>query len=408
MDISRRGLLGTAAVAAAAPSLVRAQAAPALKIGVLTDMSGPYKDLAGPVAVQCVTQALEDFGIGGKNLRVEVLTADHQNKADVGATVARTWCDRDGVDLILEVANSGVGLAVAGVAKEKNKVYVNTGAATSDLTGVQCNANTLHWVYDTYMLAKSTGGAMVKNGGDSWYFITADYNFGHALTRDTTGFITAAGGKVVGETAYPFPTTTDFSSQLLQASSSGAKVIGLSSAGTDTTNQIKQAKEFGITQRGIKLAGLLVFISDVHALGLETAQGLVVTNSFYWDGNDRTRAFSERLKPKAPSVRPTMVQAGVYSATLHYLKVAQAMGAAEAKKDGAATVARMKAMPTEDDCFGAGQIRSDGRVIHPSFLWEVKSPADSKGPWDYYKLLATTPADQAFRPLADGKCPLVT
>ena len=408
MTLTRRGLIGTAATVAAVPGLSRAQAAPALKIGVLTDMSGPYKDLAGPVAVQCVTQALEDFGIGGKNLRVEVLTADHQNKADIGATVARAWFDRDGVDLIVEVANSAVGLAVAGVAKEKNKVYVNTGAATSDLTGAQCNANTIHWVYDTYMLAKSTGGAMVKSGGDTWYFITADYNFGHALTRDTTGFINAAGGKVIGEVTYPFPTTTDFSSQLLQASSSGAKVIGLSSAGTDTSNQIKQAKEFGIAQRGIKIAGLLVFISDVHALGLETAQGLVVTNSFYWDGNDRTRAFSERLKPKAPGVRPTMVQAGVYSATLHYLKVAEAMGTAEAKKDGAATVARMKAMPTDDDCFGAGSIRADGRVIHPSYLWEVKAPAASKYPWDYYKPLASTPADQAFRPLADGKCSLVT
>jgi branched-chain amino acid transport system substrate-binding protein len=408
MSISRRGLLGAAAIAAAAPGIGRAQAATTLRIGVLTDMSGPYKDLAGPVAVQCVTQALEDYGVSGKGMRVEVLTADHQNKADVGATIARAWADRDGVDLILEVANSGVGLAVAGVAKEKNKVYINTGAATSDLTGVQCNANTLHWVYDTYMLAKSTGAAMVKAGGNSWYFITADYAFGHAMTRDTTGFITAAGGKVLGETDYPFPATTDFSSQLLQASSSGAKVIGLSSAGTDTTNQIKQATEFGLTDRGIKLAGLLVFISDVHALGLETAQGLVVTNSFYWDGNDRTRAFSERLKPKAPTVRPTMVQAGVYSATLHYLKTAQEMGIAEAKKDGAATVVRMKSMPTDDDCFGAGKIRVDGRVIHPSFLWEVKTPSASKYPWDYYTLLATTPADQAFRPLADGKCSLAT
>ena len=408
MDLTRRGLIGTAALAAGVPGALRAQAAPTLKIGVLTDMSGPYKDLAGPVAVQCLNQALEDFGVSGKGMRVEVLTGDHQNKADVGATIARAWCDRDGVDIIMEVANSGVALAVAGVAKEKNKVYINTGAATSDLTGLQCNANTIHWVYDTYMLAKSTGGAMVKAGGDSWYFITADYAFGHALTRDTTGFIDAAHGKVVGETAYPFPTTTDFSSQLLQASSSGAKVIGLSSAGTDTINQIKQAKEFGITDRGIKLAGLLVFISDVHALGLETAQGLVVTNSFYWDANDRTRAFSERLKPKAPTVRPTMVQAGVYSGALHYLKTAQAMGVAEAKKDGAATVARMKAMPTEDDCFGAGSIRADGRVIHPSYLCEVKAPSASKYPWDYYKILATTPADQAFRPLADGKCSIVT
>ena len=408
MAISRRDLLGAAAIGAAAPVFARAQAAPVLKIGVLTDMSGPYKDLAGPVAVQCVNQALEDFGVAGKGIKVEVVVADHQNKPDIATGIARSWFDRDGVDLLTEVANSGVGLAIAGVAKEKNKVYVNTGAATSDLTGVQCNANTIHWVYDTYMLAKSTGGAMVKAGGDSWYFITADYAFGHAMTRDTTGFITTAGGKVLGDLPYAFPGTTDFSSQLLQAQTSGAKVIGLSSAGTDTINQIKQAKEFGIGERGIKLAGLLVFISDVHAIGLDTAQGLVVTNSFYWDANPRTRAFSERLKPKAPAVRPTMVQAGVYSSTLHYLKTAVAMGIAEAKKDGAVTVSRMKAMPTEDDCFGAGTIRVDGRCIHPSYLYQVKSPAESKYPWDYYKLLATTPADQAFRPLADGKCSLVT
>ena len=408
MPINRRHLLAASAASAAIPLLGRAQASPALKIGVLTDMSGPYKDLAGPVAVQCVNQALEDFGAAGKGMKVEVVVADHQNKPDVGAGIARSWFDRDGVDLVTEVANSGVALAVAGVAKEKNKVYINSGAATSDLTGAQCNANTIHWVYDTYMLAKSTGGAMVKAGGDTWFFITADYAFGHAMTRDTTGFITAAGGKVLGDLAYAFPGTTDFSSQLLQAQASGAKVIGLSSAGTDTINQIKQAKEFGLTDRGVKLAGLLVFISDVHAIGLETAQGLVVTNSFYWDANDRTRAFSERLKPKAPTVRPTMVQAGVYSSTLHYLKAAMAMGVAEAKKDGAATVARMKSMPTEDDCFGAGSVRADGRCIHPSFLYQVKAPADSKYPWDYYKLLATTPADQAFRPLAEGKCSLAT
>ena len=407
MQIDRRGLL-TAAAAAALPTMGRAQAAPVLKIGVLTDMSGPYKDLAGPVAVQCAMQALEDYGTAAKGLKVEIVVADHQNKADIGTSVARSWFDRDGVDLLLEVANSGVGLAVAGVAREKNKVYINTGAATSDLTGAQCNANTIHWVYDTYMLAKSTGGAMVKAGGSTWYFITADYAFGHAMTRDTTGFIDAAGGKVLGDLNYAFPGTTDFSSQLLQAQASGAKVIGLSSAGSDTINQIKQAREFGLAERGVKLAGLLVFISDVHALGLDTAQGLVVTNSFYWDANARTRAFSERLKPKAPTVRPTMVQAGVYAGLLHYLKAAEAMGVAEAKKDGAATVAKMKTIPTEDDCFGAGSIRVDGRCIHPSYLFQVKTPAESKYPWDYYKLLATTPADQAFRPLADGKCKLVT
>ena len=404
--IARRTLLAASA-AAALPVLGRAQAAPVLKIGVLTDMSGPYKALAGPVAVEAAKLALIDYGAAAKGIKVEIVVADHQNKADIGAGVARQWFDRDGVDIILEVANSAVGLAVAGVAKEKNKVYINSGAATSDLTGAQCNANTLHWTYDTYMLAKSTGGAMVKAGGSSWYFITADYAFGHAMTRDTTGFITAAGGKVVGEVAYPFPGSTDFSSQLLQATTSGAKVVGLSSAGTDTINQIKQAREFGLASQGIKLAGLLVFICDVHALGLETAQGLVVTNSFYWDGNDRARAFSNRLAPMAPGVRPTMVQAGVYSSALHYLKTVQAMGVAEAKKDGAATVARMKTMPTEDDAFGAGTIRADGRVIHPSYLWEVKSPAESKGPWDYYKPLATTAAAEAFRPLDKGSCPLV-
>ena len=404
--IARRTLLAATA-AASLPVLGRAQAAPVLKIGVLTDMSGPYKALAGPVAVEAAKLALEDYGTAAKGITVEILVADHQNKADIGAGVARQWFDRDGVDIIVEVANSAVALAVAGVAKEKNKVYINSGAATSDLTGAQCNANTIHWAYDTYMLAKSTGGAMVKAGGDSWYFITADYAFGHALTRDTTGFITAAGGKVVGEVAYPFPGSTDFSSQLLQATTSGAKVVGLSSAGTDTINQIKQAREFGLAAQGIKLAGLLVFICDIHALGLETAQGLVVTNSFYWDGNDRARAFASRLLPKAPGVRPTMVQAGVYSSTLHYLKTVAAMGAAEAKKDGAATVARMKTIPTEDDAFGPGQIRADGRVIHPSFLWQVKTPAESKGPWDYYKPLATTPAAEAFRPLDKGGCALV-
>jgi branched-chain amino acid transport system substrate-binding protein len=404
--IARRTLLAATA-AASLPVLGRAQAAPALKIGVLTDMSGPYKALAGPVAVEAAKLALEDYGIAAKGITAEILVADHQNKADIGASVAREWFDRDAVDVILEVANSGVALAVAGVAKEKNKVYLNSGAATSDLTGAQCNANTIHWAYDTYMLAKSTGGAMVKAGGTSWFFITADYAFGHALTRDTTGFIVAAGGKVLGDIAYPFPGSSDFSSQLLQATTSGAKVVGLSSAGTDTINQIKQAREFGLAAQGIKLAGLLVFICDIHALGLDTAQGLVVTNSFYWDGNDRARAFSGRMLKKAPGVRPTMVQAGVYSSALHYLKTVTAMGVAEAKKDGVATVARMKTIPTDDDAFGPGLIRIDGRVIHPSFLWEVKTPAESKGPWDYYKPLATTPAAEAFRPLDKGGCSLV-
>ncbi len=411
MTISRRGIIGSAAAIPAAGALIgtastgaRAQAANTLRIGVLTDLSGPYQDLAGPLAVKAAQQALEDFGVAGKGWQVEVLQADHQNKADIGAGQARAWYDQSGVDAIVEVANSAVALAVAGVAKDKNKVYLNSGAATSDLTAAACNANTIHWAYDTYMLAKSTGGALVKAGGDSWFFITADYAFGNALQRDVTGFVTSAGGKVVGGVKYPFPGTTDFSSFLLQAQSSGAKILGLANAGTDTINTIKQAQEFGIK---MKLAGLLLFLSDVHSLGLQVAQGIILTDSFYWDGNDRARKFSERLRPKAPTQRPTMVQAGVYSSVLHYLKAAQDMGIAQAKLDGAATIAKMKSMPTDDDAFGPGSIRPDGRKLHPAYLWEVKKPSESKGPYDYYKALATTPAEDAFRPLDKGGCSLV-
>jgi branched-chain amino acid transport system substrate-binding protein len=408
MNLSRRaitlGSLASGAALAVPLRAGRAQGVPTLKIGCLTDMSGPYKDLAGPGAFAAANQALEEFGVSGKGFAVEVIVADHLNKPDVGTTIARQWFDRDGVDAIVEVANSGVALAVAGVAREKNKVYLNSGAATSDLTAAACNANTIHWAYDTYMLAQSTGAAMVKSGGDSWYFITADYAFGKALQRDTTEFVTGAGGKVLGSVTYPFPGTADFSSYLLQAQSSGAKVLGIANAGTDTINTIKQAKEFGITMR---LAGLLMFLTDVHSLGLDVAQGIALTDSFYWDMNDRARAFSDRFTAKVKNVRPTMVQAGVYSSTLHYLKAATAMGIAQAKVDGAATIARMKAMPTDDDCFGPGLIREDGRKIHPSYLWEVKKPSESKGPWDYYKPVASTPADKAFRPLDKGGCPLV-
>jgi branched-chain amino acid transport system substrate-binding protein len=406
MKLSRRDIsLGGLALAATAPlRSARSQGAPGLKIGCLTDMSGPYKDLAGPGAVSAAHQALEEFGVSGKGFTAEVLVADHLNKPDVGTTIARQWFDRDGVDLIVEVANSGVALAVANVAKEKNKVYINSGAATSDLTGTACNANTIHWAYDTYMLAQSTGSAMVKSGGDSWYFITADYAFGKALQRDTTDFVTGAGGKVVGGVTYPFPGTSDFSSYLLQAQSSGAKVLGIANAGADTINTIKQAKEFGIKMR---LAGLLLFLTDVHSLGLDVAQGIAFTDSFYWDMNPRARAFSDRFIARFKDARPTMVHAGVYSSTLHYLKTATAMGIAQAKVDGAATVARMKAMPTDDDCFGPGSIRIDGRKIHPSYLWEVKKPSESKGVWDYCKPVASTPADKAFRPLDKGGCPSV-
>jgi branched-chain amino acid transport system substrate-binding protein len=304
------------------------------------------------------------------------------------------------------VPTSSVALAVQSVVREKNKVYLNSGAASSDLTGVACSPNFIHWTYDTFMLAKSTGGAMVKAGGDTWYFLTADYAFGKQLQADTTALVNASGGKVLGSVQYPFPGTTDFSSFLVQAQSSRAKVIGLCNAGGDTVNSIKQINEFGIN-RSMKVAALLMFITDVHALGLDTAAGLNLTESFYWDLNDQTRAFTNRVKPKTPNNWPNMVHAGCYSATLHYLKAAHDMGAAEAKKDGVATVNRMKAMPVEDDCFGKTKIREDGRNLTPSFLFEVKKPSESKGPWDYFKLVASTPGDDAYRPLADGHCSFI-
>ena len=402
----RRSLLAGAAALAGGGLAVPARAqSKVIKIGVLTDLAGLYQDIVGPVAVEAAKLAVDDHGMAAKGYTVEVIVADHQNKADVGAGIARQWYDRDGVDVIVEGGSSGVALAVSGVAKEKNKAYLTSGPASSDLTGKACNANTVHWAYDTYMLGRSTGGALVGAGGDSWFFITADYAFGHALQRDVSSFVTAAGGKVLGSIATPFPATTDFSSFLLQAKASGAKVIGLANAGGDTINCIKQAKEFGITQI---LGGLLVFISDIHSLGLDVAQGLACTESFYWDLNDRTRAFSARLRKRVPERRAGMAQAGPYSAVTHYLKGVDAMGVAEIKKDGAATIARLKAMPTDDDCFGAGTIRQDGRKMHPSYLFQVKKPSESKFPWDYYKTLATTPAEQAFRPLKDGGCPLVT
>jgi len=406
MDISRRTLLAGSAIGLGLPRRARAEGQ-SIKIGVLTDLSGPYKDIAGPGSIASAKLAAEEFLGGGRDFTIEVISADHQDKPDIAVAIARQWCDRDGVDLLIDLVNSGTGLAVANVAKEKNKAYINTSAASSELTGTQCNACTIHWTYDTYMLARSTGGAMAAAGGDTWYFITADYTFGKTLQRETTAFVTEAKGKILGSTAYPFPTTTDFSSFLLQGQASGAKVIGLASAGADTINQIKQAHEFGLTQSGIKLAGLLVFITDVHAMGLEIAQGLVVTESYYWDQNDGTRAFADRYAGRMPGMRPSMAHAGVYAGTLHYLKAVADMGVAAAKMDGAATVAHMKAMPTDDICFGKGLIRVDGRKIHPSYLYEVKKPSESKGPWDYYKLLATTPADQAFRPLDKGGCPLV-
>ena len=401
--IRRRALLAASAAAVATPR-ARAQGATIL-LGVLNDTSGPYRDTGGQTSVACVRQAVQDFGDHG--FKVEVISADHQNKPDIGAGIARAWFDRDGVDAIIDVPTSSVALAVNSVIREKNKVFLNSGAGTADLTGAQCSPNTVHWTYDTYMQARSTGGAMARAGGDSWYFITADYVFGQQLARDTGRFVLQAGGKVLGSSPYPFPGTSDFSSFLLQAQASGAKVLGLANAGADTTNAIKQAVEFGLTSQ-MKIAALLMFISDVNGLGLQTAQGLVLTESFYWDLNERTRAFTARVKPKTPDNWPGMDHAGCYAATLHYLKAVADLGAAAAKADGRAAVDRMKAMPTDDDAFGHGAIRSDGRGMHPSYLFQVKTPEESKAKWDYYKLVATTPADEAFRPLSEGGCKMVT
>jgi len=409
MSLSRRDIMAGSTGAAAFGALpyrsAKAQAANTIKIGVLNDMSGMYRDISGMSSVVCARAAVQEFA--GRGFNVEVLAADHQNRADVGVNIARQWIDREGVDVLLDVTTSSVALAVSDICREKNKVHINCSAATSDLTGARCNANTVHWTYDTWMCAKSTGGAMVRAGGDSWFFITADYAFGHALERDTGNFIRAAGGRVLGQVRTPFPGTTDFSSFLVQAQASRAKVIGFANAGSDTTNCVKQAAEFGITRRGIKLASLLMFINDVHALGLQTAQGLVLTETFYWDLNDATRRFTNKVRSAMSPNMPAMTHAGTYAGALHYLKAVADMGPAAAKADGAAAVARMKAIPTDDDCFGKGSIRADGRKLHPAYLFEVKAPSESSGPWDYYKLLQTTPGDEAFRPVSEGACPLI-
>ena len=373
-----------------------------IKIGVLNDQSGTYADLAGPGSVVAARMAVEDFGAAAKGMKVEILSADHQNKPDVGSNIARQWYDVDKVDLILDVPTSSVVLAVNQIAREKNKALIVSTGATSDLTGKACSPNAIHWTYDTWALANGTGSAIVKTGGDSWFFLTADYAFGHALERDTEAVVLKNGGKVLGKVRHPFP-TADFSSFLLQAQASKAKIIGLANAGADTTNAIKQGAEFGIVKGGQQFAGLLVFLTDVHALGLEKAQGLVLTEAFYWDLNDKTRAWSKRFAERHHGAMPTMVQAGVYSATLHYLKAVEALKS----DDGPKVIAKMKEMPTDDPLFGKGTVRADGRKIHPMYLFEVKKPAESKGPWDYYKLRATIPADQAFRPLDQGDCPLV-
>jgi branched-chain amino acid transport system substrate-binding protein len=375
-----------------------------IKIGVMNDMSGTYADLAGPGSVLAARLAIEDLGDLLKGIKVEVVGADHQNKPDVGSNIVRQWIDVDKVDVIVDVPTSSVALAVNEIVKEKNRVFLVSGAASSDLTGAKCTPNTVHWTYDTWALANGTGNAIVKTGGDSWFFLTADYAFGHALERDTAAVVTKNGGKVVGQVRHPFP-GQDFSSFLLQAQASKAKIIGLANAGADTTNAIKQAAEFGIVQKGQNLAGLLVFLTDVHSLGLKTAQGLIFTEAWYWDMNDANRAFAKRFSAANRGIHPSMVHAGVYSAVQHYLKSVVAL---KNDTDGKAVVEHMKKNPTKDALFGEGTIRADGRKLHPMYLFEVKKPEESKGPWDYYKLRATIPANEAFRPLSEGKCPLVS
>jgi branched-chain amino acid transport system substrate-binding protein len=373
-----------------------------VKIGVLNE-SGPYAAIAGTGSRVAALMAVEDFGAVAKGMHVEIVFGDHQNKPDVGAQIARQWYGAEKVDVIVDVPTSSVSLAVSQVAREKGKALFVSSGATSDLTGTACSPNTIHWTYDTWALAHSTGKALVKSGADTWFFITANYAFGEVMERDTEAVVRENGGKVIGKVRHPWPTTSDFSSFLLEAQTSQARVIGLANAGRDMINTIEQGTRLGIVQGGQQFAGLLVFLSDVHGLGLNKAQGLILSESFYWDLNDQTRAWSTRFARRHWGAMPTMAQAGVYSAVLHYLKAVEALKG----DDGTRVITKMKAMPTDDPLFGKGTIRQDGRKIHPMYLFEVKRPAESKGPWDLYKLRATIPADEAFRPMGQGDCPLV-
>ena len=372
-----------------------------IKVGVLNDQSGVYADIAGTASVWMARKAVEDFGAAAKGMKVEIIGGDHQNKPDIGLSIARQWYDVDKVDAIAGVPTSSVALAINELTRDKNKVFLAVGPATSDLTGKACSPNTVHWIYDTWALANGTGNAIVKRGGDTWFFLTADYAFGYALERDTEAVVVKSGGKVLGKVRHPFP-GTDFSSFLLQAKASKAKIIGLANAGGDTINSIKQASEFGIVEGGQKLAGLLIFINDIHALGLKTAQGLIFTDPWYWDQNDTNRAFAREYFA-ALGRMPGYTVVGVYSAVIHYLRAVEALGS---HADGKAVIAKMKELPTEDRLMGKGNVRVDGRKIHPMYLFEVKTPEESKAPWDYYKQLATIPAEEAWRPLDQSECPL--
>src|SRR6266700_3739169 len=402
MKLSIAALVLTTSLVIAGGALAQGKLDKVVKVGSLGDQSGLYADIGGPGSSVAAQMAIEDSGLLAKGWKIDLISADHQNKPDVGTNIGKQWIDVEKVDVFVDLASSGVGLAIANLAKEKNVVNLNSGSASSDLTGAQCSPNTIHWVYDTWMLANGTGKALVKSGGDTWFFLTADYAFGHTLEHDVEAVVLENGGKVLGKIRHPFP-TSDFTSFLLQAQASQSKIIGLANGGKDTTNAIEQGTRLGIVQGGQHFAGLLVYLTDVHGLGLNKAQGLMLSESFYWDLDEQTRAWSTRFARRHWGAMPTMAQAGVYAAVLHYLKAVEALKS----DDGTRVIAKMKALPTDDPLFGKGSIRQDGRKIHPMYLFEVKKPSESKREWDYYKLRATIPADQAFRPLGQGDCPLI-
>lgn len=403
MSPTRRGLVGSALALTSVPLIkVRAQSKPTISVGVLTDLSGTYRDNTGPTSIACAQQAIAEIAGTAPGFEVAFRSADHQNKPDVASSIARQWFD-EGVDAIIDVPTSSVALAVSQIAKEKDKIMLNASAAAMEITAGQCSPNTIVWSFDTYEKAHSTGGALMKQGKTIWTFITADYVFGHSLQEQTAGVVKAGGGQVKGDIRYPFPDTTDFSSFLQQAAASGAQVLGLANAGLDTVNCVKQAIEFGLNKQ-MTIAPLIMFLQDAHSIGIQTAQGLITSTPFYWNLNDRTRAFTKRVLPRIGANNyPSQGHASAYAITLHYLKTVHAMGAAPAKKSGRATVAHMKALPTDDDAFGKGGIRADGRGEFPSYLMQVKTPGESKGEWDLYNVLATSPVSEVLHPMSD-KC----
>jgi branched-chain amino acid transport system substrate-binding protein len=410
MKIDRRTFIGAGLAAAATmPShFARAQAARTIRIGVITDMSGIYRDVSGPTTVACAQQAADEFMAKNPEIKIELLVADHQNKADVGLGIIRKWFDQDGVDVIENVGNSSIALGAKFIVEDKNKVALITTAGSSDLTGKSCSANQIHWAWDSRCLAHSTATSLVQTGGSKWFFITADYAFGHAAEADASKFVKAAGGTVVGAVRYPFGSTTDFSSFLLQAQSSGANVVGFANSGSELITCLKQAQEFGLDRGGTRMAAMVGYITDVIGMGLPTAKGLSLTETFYWDLNNRTRNFMTRVKPRLGNgVFPNMSQAGDYACVTHYLKAVKELGVDRAKASGRDVVDLMKKMPTDDDCFGQGSIRADGRKIHPAYLFEVKKSEESKSAGDVYKLVSTLPAAEAFRPIEEGGCLLM-